>query len=103
MTVALVVAVNALVSLVQRPRPGAWRWPPCVRGAVPYDIVHFRAAAEAAVPVPLTLVTSMFLHGGLLHLAGNMLYLWIFGNNIEDRLGHLRFLVFYLSAAWWPP
>lgn len=51
------------------------------------------------IPRPLTLLTSMFLHGGLLHLAGNMLYLWIFGNNVEDRLGPARFLVFYLLGG----
>lgn len=48
-----------------------------------------------SVPSSLTLMTSMFLHGGFLHLAGNMLYLWIFGDNIEDRMGHGRFVVFY--------
>jgi membrane associated rhomboid family serine protease len=48
----------------------------------------------------LTIPTSMFLHGGWLHLIGNMLYLWIFGNNIEDRLGRLRFLVFYLVGGF---
>jgi len=47
----------------------------------------------------VTVVTSMFLHGGLLHVGGNMLYLWIFGDNIEDRLGHGRFLVFYLASG----
>ena len=41
----------------------------------------------------------MFLHGGLLHIGGNMLYLWIFGNNIEDKLGHFRFLIFYLVSG----
>lgn len=46
-----------------------------------------------------TLFTSMFLHGGLLHLAGNMLYLWVFGDNVEDELGHASFLVFYLLAG----
>ena len=51
------------------------------------------------IPRPLTLLTSMFLHGGLLHLAGNLLYLWIFGNNVEDRLGPARFLVFYLLGG----
>ena len=51
------------------------------------------------IPRPLTLVTSMFLHGGLLHLAGNLLYLWIFGNNVEDRLGPARFLAFYLMGG----
>lgn len=47
----------------------------------------------------MTLVTSMFLHGGFMHLAGNMLYLWIFGNNVEDVMGHGRFLVFYLICG----
>jgi membrane associated rhomboid family serine protease len=50
-------------------------------------------------PVYLTLITSMFLHGGWLHLLGNMLYLWIFGDQIEDRLGHFRFLLFYLLCG----
>jgi membrane associated rhomboid family serine protease len=47
----------------------------------------------------LAIVTSMFLHGGFLHIAGNMLYLWIFGDNIEDRLGHGKYLVFYLLCG----
>ena len=46
-----------------------------------------------------TLVTSMFLHGGWMHVIGNMLYLWIFGNNIEDSIGHLRFILFYLITG----
>lgn len=46
-----------------------------------------------------TLVTSMFLHGGWMHLAGNMLFLWIFGDNLEDEMGHLPFLIFYLAAG----
>jgi membrane associated rhomboid family serine protease len=45
-------------------------------------------------------VLSMFLHGGWLHIAGNMLYLWIFGDNVEDRMGHLRYLIFYLLCGW---
>ncbi|HUJ10951.1 MAG TPA: rhomboid family intramembrane serine protease [Verrucomicrobiae bacterium] len=47
----------------------------------------------------LTVFTSMFLHGGWLHIIGNMLFLWIFGNNIEDSVGHLRFVVFYLLCG----
>ena len=47
----------------------------------------------------LTLFTSMFLHGGVLHVGGNMLYLWIFGDNVEDRFGHGRFVVFYLLCG----
>ncbi len=53
----------------------------------------------AIVPPAATAVTSMFLHGGWLHLAGNMLYLWIFGDNIEDRMGGVRFLLFYLVCG----
>jgi membrane associated rhomboid family serine protease len=52
------------------------------------------------LPSPyLTVLTSMFLHGGLFHVGGNMLYLWIFGNNVEDTLGHGRFVVFYLLSG----
>jgi membrane associated rhomboid family serine protease len=47
----------------------------------------------------VTLITSMFLHGGLLHFGGNMLYLWIFGDNVEDRMGHARFIAFYVLCG----
>ncbi|HKP32452.1 MAG TPA: rhomboid family intramembrane serine protease [Chitinophagaceae bacterium] len=51
------------------------------------------------IPVYLTLITSMFMHGGLAHIGGNMLYLWVFGDNIEQRLGHLKYLFFYLLTG----
>jgi membrane associated rhomboid family serine protease len=51
------------------------------------------------VPTSATLVTSMFLHGGWMHLLGNMLYLWVFGNNVEDAMGHWRFILFYLVCG----
>ena len=51
------------------------------------------------IPVYLTLITSMFMHGGLAHIGGNMLYLWVFGDNIEHRLGHLKYLFFYLLTG----
>lgn len=51
------------------------------------------------VPPPATVLTSMFLHGGLLHLGSNMLYLWIFGNNVEDSMGHTRFIIFYVLCG----
>ena len=53
----------------------------------------------AVVPPTLTVLTSMFMHGGWLHLLGNMLYLWIYGDNVEDAMGHGRFLVFYLLCG----
>jgi len=51
------------------------------------------------VPEPLTLVTSLFLHGSFFHLAGNMLFLWVFGDNVEDAMGHGRFLLFYFACG----
>ena len=51
------------------------------------------------IPVYLTLLTAMFMHGGFAHLFGNMLYLWIFGDNVEDALGHLRFFLFYIVTG----
>ena len=72
-----------------------FRW-----GAIPYQIIYGKVLHEfPPIPLPLTVFSSMFLHGGFFHILGNMLYLWIFGNNIEDRLGHFRFLVFYLVCG----
>ena len=51
------------------------------------------------LPAWLTIFSSMFLHGGWMHLIGNMLYLWVFGNNVEDAMGHRRFIVFYLACG----
>jgi membrane associated rhomboid family serine protease len=56
--------------------------------------------AQVGEDWPLTALTSMFMHGGWEHLLGNMLFLWIFGNNVEDSLGHVRFLVFYLVGGF---
>jgi len=53
----------------------------------------------ARIPPELSILTSMFMHGGWMHIIGNMLYLWIFGNNIEDTVGHVRFVVFYLLCG----
>jgi len=57
---------------------------------------RFGAAPSANV---VTIFTSMFMHGGWMHLLGNMLYLWIFGDNVEDRVGHIKFLIFYLLCG----
>jgi membrane associated rhomboid family serine protease len=62
-------------------------------GAVP------RAITQAAPGAYWGLLTSMFLHGGWVHLGGNMLFLWVFGDNIEDALGHVRFVIFYLLTG----
>jgi len=71
-----------------------------IAGTIPYEILTLRDIRPTdLVPPPLTLLTSMFLHGGFMHIAGNMLFLWIFGNNVEDVLGRARFLLFYLACG----
>lgn len=66
-------------------------------GAIPASFGH---GGHVPFPFPwITLFTSMFLHGGIMHLVGNMLYLWIFGDNIEDAMGPARFLLFYLLCG----
>ncbi|MCP2519800.1 rhomboid family intramembrane serine protease [Candidatus Aminicenantes bacterium AC-335-K20] len=69
-------------------------------GAVPWAITHLKSSIFISdIFPPLTILTSMFIHAGFFHLFGNMLYLWIFGNNIEDFLGHLRFFIFYILSG----
>ncbi len=69
-------------------------------GAIPYEILSFHdVQVPDLVPPPLTVFTSMFLHGGWGHIFFNMLFLWIFGNNVEDALGRVRFLLFYLASG----
>ena len=99
-TVALIVA-NALAFFLELSRPAAsletfiQAW-----GVVPRE---YSTGADLVPHIPLpfwaTLFTSMFLHGGWAHLGGNMLFLWIFGDNLEKVMGHVRFLVFYLVCG----
>ena len=95
----------------------------CEFGAIPGELLHtlppgLQIPVGAGLSCQLTggfawytVLTSMFMHGGWLHIIGNMLYLWIFGNNVEDAMGHGRFVVFYLTCgvaaalgqAFWEP
>jgi len=69
-------------------------------GLIPVEITRFTdLTPEIPFPIWLSPFSSMFLHGDLWHLGGNMLYLWIFGNNVEDHLGHAKFLIFYLASG----
>jgi membrane associated rhomboid family serine protease len=96
----LLMAVNAAVFIYQ-----VWLGPAAEQfvlqlAAIPLEVTHFRNLPESTLLPPLlSVVTSMFLHGGFMHIAGNMLFLWIFGNNIEDFLGHVRFIIFYLACG----
>jgi len=68
-------------------------------GAIPCRLSGSCTVADEFPHPAITIFTAMFLHGGLFHVAGNMLYLWIFGDNVEDALGHGRFLVFYVLSG----
>jgi membrane associated rhomboid family serine protease len=70
-------------------------------GMIPATVFGDKSLPPELVMVPawMTLFTSMFMHGGWMHLIGNMLYLWIFGNNVEDSMGHARFVAFYLVCG----
>ena len=83
----LLIAINALVFLFQ-----------LTLGTRVEEFILYFGLVPAAFSW-VAVVTSMFLHGGLLHFGGNMLYLWIFGDNVEDRMGHGRFVVFYLLCG----
>jgi membrane associated rhomboid family serine protease len=121
-----IIALNVVVFVVQQSRPESFT---IAYAATPYEITHNididrpviidrevaaqdaggrmrlrpeeQAIPQGPVPFPVwfTLFTSMFMHGGLAHIAGNMLYLWIFGDNVEEVLGHGRYLVVYLACG----
>jgi membrane associated rhomboid family serine protease len=96
----IVMNVLAFFLELSRPSPEALQSFIQSWGVVPRE---YSAGTDLAPRIPLpfwsTLVTSMFLHGGWMHLGGNMLYLWIFGDNLEKVMGHLRFLIFYLVCG----
>jgi membrane associated rhomboid family serine protease len=93
----IIVALNITFFLLELLSPRDTQYLVFAYGAIPKDILSFHS--DQPIPAVFTLFTSMFMHGGLLHIGGNMLYFWIFGNNIEDRLGHLRFIFFYLFCG----
>ncbi|MDP8961909.1 MAG: rhomboid family intramembrane serine protease [Actinomycetota bacterium] len=84
-----------------------YRWAAVPRELLTFDTLPPGSVPDASCPITLfteknvlvSAVTSMFLHGGLLHLLFNMLFLWIFGNNVEDRLGHIGYLLYYLAGG----
>jgi len=111
-TVALIVANVLMYFLFQKGGislgdPGGLEYQCNVveYGAIPFEITHpgeqvaFSECGTAEASTYLTVLTSMFMHGGLLHLGGNMLFLWIFGNNVEDSMGPVKFILFYLLGG----
>ena len=92
-----IIIINIAIFVFELASHGGMKTVTYSYGAIPHSLLTF----ESRQPIhpALTVFSSMFMHGGLFHLGGNMLYLWIFGNNIEDRLGHVRFLIFYLFCG----
>ena len=97
----LIVAANALVFLYGRSfGPLGEQALVAVGGAIPYEIVHnVDLPPRDLLPLPGSIWTSMFLHGGWMHLIGNMWFLWLFGDNVEDALGPVRYLLFYFVVG----
>jgi len=96
----LILSVNISVFFYQLTGQGSINQSVVMYGMIPYDLFNpGKLVIHGRLPSVLTIITSMFMHGGFLHLGGNMLYLWVFGRNVEDDFGHLRFLVFYLITG----
>jgi membrane associated rhomboid family serine protease len=95
------IALCVVTYLWERSLGGDMRVALNALGFVPatYFSLRLTEPGDLGFPPAVTILTSMFLHGGILHLAGNMLYLWIFGNNVEDAVGHFRFLLFYVLCG----
>ena len=111
LTVAL-IAINVLMFFFFQGWPGDIDANAMEYGAIPYEITHPGEQCRAIgafvecgdfdtdlAPTWVTLFTSMFMHGGFLHIAGNMLFLWVFGNNIEDAMGRVKFILFYIGGG----
>ena len=95
----LLIAINILVFVFLQQLGTNERFTYAL-STVPFEIVTGRdVLVPTPVPLYFTLITSMFMHGGIAHIAGNMLFLWIFGDQIEDRLGHIKYLIFYLVCG----
>jgi len=92
-----IISANILIFIWQVFSEGGLKESIFAYGAVPHNILTFKT--QQTVNPFLTVFSSMFMHAGLLHLGFNMLYLWIFGNNIEDKLGHVRFSFFYIFCG----
>jgi membrane associated rhomboid family serine protease len=95
-TIALIL-LNCLAFVWELITPLSWKEIAHLYGTIPLNILTL--TGQQPVSPLMSLVSSMFLHQGFLHLGGNMLYLWIFGNRIEDSLGPVKYLLFYLTAG----
>ncbi|NOZ13016.1 MAG: rhomboid family intramembrane serine protease [Acidobacteria bacterium] len=99
-TIGLIVLNTLIFIIMYAGGAGVYRFSVINYGLIPAELTHFQNMyPSVAIPPALSLITSLFIHGGFLHLAGNMWFLWIFGDNVEDRLGHFRYFIFYILAG----
>jgi membrane associated rhomboid family serine protease len=89
-----ILGINVIVFLYEKSLGSAFNDFVMTYGAIPYDIFHPVGISSYA-----TLISSMFLHGNFMHIFGNMLFLWIFADNIEDTVGHIKFIFFYVVCG----
>src|SRR5260221_9461533 len=95
----LLIATNVLVFIYQESLGRHFEAFIVAYGLVPSRFIEHVAGANIHFRTVLPFFTSMFLHGGLIHLLGNMWFLYIFGDNVEDKFGHVRYFFFYLTAG----
>jgi membrane associated rhomboid family serine protease len=97
----ILIIINVLVFLYEISLgPRGFQLFTLAYGTIPLEIMTGRDLPPAGpTPIYLTLLTSMFMHGSWTHLIGNMLFLWVFGDNVEDAMGHLKYLIFYLICG----
>jgi membrane associated rhomboid family serine protease len=96
----VLIVVNVLVFLWQQAQGSGFERVVQAFGTVPFEITHGEdIGPPGPQPIYLTLLTSMFMHANWMHLGGNMLFLWVFGDNLEDRMGPARFILFYLLCG----
>jgi len=96
----ILIALNILVFIYQSSLGEGFNQFIYAMGLIPFEITHFTDLPPAGPsPIYLTILYSMFMHGSLIHLIGNMLFLWIFGNNMEDFFGRIPFIFFYLICG----
>lgn len=94
MTIAI-IALNILAFLYEIMLPE----PELNQLVLQMGVIPYRVTRDFGLPVAITFLTAMFLHGGFMHIFGNMLYLWIFGDNVEDVLGRVLYVIFYLACG----
>lgn len=96
----ILIFTNILVFWYQLTSPGSINQSVWLYGVIPHEVFHPGILnITGRISFPFSFITSMFTHGGFVHLGFNMLYLWVFGRNVEDDFGPVRFLLFYLGAG----